>query len=480
TASLVPGSSRAFVEPLYRGNALSQYANELVARAARAHVESRVARGGRRVRLVEIGGGTAGTTRTVLEHLRLFAADVQYLFTDISRAFVRLAQQRLGRDYAFLDFGELDVERAPSEQGFNPGDVDIVIATNVLHATARLPETLRHVRSLLKPHGWLLLNEITCAQTFLTLTFGLLDGWWKYNDEENRLPLCPLTDVGGWSRLLAQAGFSRVECLDGGATAAPGLPQHVIVAESDAHIPIEEAINRGTECDSDRIRVACAGQVPTPRAARREPEVRDRGLALLTAETADCLGLSASDTDTATAFVEIGIDSILGVELVGRINRRLETALPATVLFDHPTIESLTDHIVGEGIRIPAAGALPTRERAVSTPPRSSRADVAIIGMAGRFPGADNVDAFWENLAAGKCSVTDIPPDRWDVAPVFDPTPQSPGRTYCRRGGFLSDIDRFDPLFFSMSGHDAELCDPQQRLFLEECWTALEDAAYAG
>jgi amino acid adenylation domain-containing protein len=105
--------------------------------------------------------------------------------------------------------------------------------------------------------------------------------------------------------------------------------------------------------------------------------------------------------------------------------------------------------------------------------------DVAIIGMSGRFPGARDVAEFWHNLANGVDCIQEVPPDRWDIAPYFDPNPGSPHKTYSKWGGFLADIDQFDPLFFNISPREAELMDPQQRLFLQEAWKALEDAGYS-
>jgi len=104
---------------------------------------------------------------------------------------------------------------------------------------------------------------------------------------------------------------------------------------------------------------------------------------------------------------------------------------------------------------------------------------IAVIGMSGRFPGADDLEAFWENLALGRSAITEVPRERWDVSTYYDPDPTVPDRTRCKWGGFLRDVDRFDPLFFNISGKEAELADPQQRLFLEEAWKALEDAGYS-
>ncbi|WP_020480252.1 SDR family NAD(P)-dependent oxidoreductase [Nocardiopsis kunsanensis] len=104
---------------------------------------------------------------------------------------------------------------------------------------------------------------------------------------------------------------------------------------------------------------------------------------------------------------------------------------------------------------------------------------VAVIGLDGRFSGAADPGEFWRDLSGGVCSVREVPAERWDAERYYDPDPAAPGRTNSRWGGFLDSVDSFDPLFFNISGHEAERMDPQQRLFLETAWTALEDAGYA-
>src|SRR5690348_615767 len=104
-------------------------------------------------------------------------------------------------------------------------------------------------------------------------------------------------------------------------------------------------------------------------------------------------------------------------------------------------------------------------------PERESKADdVAIIGIAGRFPGAATPARFWDNLAKGTVSIAEVPPERWDAAKFYDPRPGQSGKTTCKWAGFLSDIDKFDSLFFNISPKEAEFMDPQQRLFLETAW----------
>ena len=105
--------------------------------------------------------------------------------------------------------------------------------------------------------------------------------------------------------------------------------------------------------------------------------------------------------------------------------------------------------------------------------------DIAIIGLSGRFPGADNVDTFWENLRNGVNSIQKVPPKRWNADEYYSPIVAEPDKSYCRNGGFLSNVEEFDPMFFHISPIEAESMDPQQRIFLEECWKAFEDAGYS-
>ena len=113
-------------------------------------------------------------------------------------------------------------------------------------------------------------------------------------------------------------------------------------------------------------------------------------------------------------------------------------------------------------------------------PPATHHGDIAVIGMACRFPQAPDLDAFWQLLSAGRDAVTEIPLERWDWREYFDANPDADGKHYNRWGGFLDEVDQFDPFFFHVSPKEATLMDPQQRLFLETAWRTLEHAGYAG
>ncbi|MFZ1007240.1 MAG: polyketide synthase dehydratase domain-containing protein, partial [Candidatus Sulfotelmatobacter sp.] len=157
-----PGGSTETAEKLYRESPGSRLFNELTGRAVAEAIAGQPA--GRKLRIVEIGAGTGGTTAYILD--RLPADRVEYQFTDIGGLFTAQAREKFG-EYGFVSYGQLDIEKEPEEQGFGRQKFDIVIAANVLHATADLKRTLENVKQMLAPEGLLVLLEVTKRQRWL-------------------------------------------------------------------------------------------------------------------------------------------------------------------------------------------------------------------------------------------------------------------------------------------------------------------------
>lgn len=161
----------------------------------------------RPVRVLEIGAGTGGTTGYVLSELPPDRAE--YVYSDVTQLFLAKARERF-TDFDFVDYRILDVTRDIEQQGFDPHYFDIVIASNVLHATESLRDTLENVKRLMTSQGMLLIVEATLPPHWVDLTFGMTDGWWSFTDYELR-PSYPLMSEATWSEFLPTAGLEGVQ-----------------------------------------------------------------------------------------------------------------------------------------------------------------------------------------------------------------------------------------------------------------------------
>ncbi len=201
------------------------------------------------------------------------------------------------------------------------------------------------------------------------------------------------------------------------------------------------------------------------------------------------LEMALDDLAPNVRLADIGLDSIVASAISADFQEQFGIRITPVDILDEVTPLSLAERLLGYGAKVTAA-AQPAIE--VSTTRTDSHESVeahtddmpatavAIIGAAGRFPDADTLEAFWENLAAGHDSVTDIPPGRWNVDEYFNPHQGARGTTYSRWGAFLEKPDQFDAAFFDLYPRQASLMDPQQRLLLETAWHAIEDAGLAG
>ncbi|WP_129645085.1 SDR family NAD(P)-dependent oxidoreductase [Peristeroidobacter agariperforans] len=246
----------------------------------------------------------------------------------------------------------------------------------------------------------------------------------------------------------------------------------------------------------------------------------------LSATLAEALYMDVADVDSEKSFVDLGLDSIVGVEWVKVINKHYGLSLAATRVYDYPNIKELASFVAKELAQqaavarpvsrpiakpvavekpasVPAASiavkrttsvaksvATVSREQLVDRTPEpvvdSSQQTVmppsgkiAVVGMSGRYPQADNLGQYWDNLARGRNSIVEIPNSRWRVNDYFDADPTKPGKVYCKWLGLLEDVDCFDPLFFQISPAEAQAMDPQHRLFMQEAYRAFEDAGYS-
>ncbi|NUR63297.1 MAG: SDR family NAD(P)-dependent oxidoreductase [Catenulispora sp.] len=197
-------------------------------------------------------------------------------------------------------------------------------------------------------------------------------------------------------------------------------------------------------------------------------------LDLVRAEAAAVLGHPSADAvDPAAPFHQLGFDSLTAVELRNALTVRTGLRLPATLTFDHPTPEALTDKLL-DGLTgrtgLSAAGNPAAVRTATADEP------IAIVGMACRLPGGvASPEDLWRLVSTGGDAIGAFPDDRgWDIAGLYDPERRRSGTSYVGQGGFLYSAGDFDPGFFGISPKEAALIDPQQRLLLEVSWEALE------
>ena len=216
---------------LYLKAPASRAANRMLGDAVAAAVSALPA--DRHLRVLEVGAGTGSATESILPELPEERFD--YTFTDISAGFFAQAEERFETTGATIEYQPLDIEANPAAQGFDSRGYDLVIAANVLHATRDLGETLVHCRNLLAPSGQLMALEGLQRRAWQDMTFGLLDGWWRFADAYR--PDHALAAPAVWRQALDDAGFSDVEFLGpANSSAGESLGSSVIIARGPAEV----------------------------------------------------------------------------------------------------------------------------------------------------------------------------------------------------------------------------------------------------
>ncbi|QCW26357.1 amino acid adenylation domain-containing protein [Lysobacter enzymogenes] len=299
---------------------------------------------------------------------------------------------------------------------------------------------------------------------------------------------------------LAQAGLAPLRAEQG----VSALRRAWASGESCVTVLAGEDRALGELLDSfERREPPAAANLQAPERAAEEPAVRAdlsaRVLQRLIGVFAEVSKIAPARIDPQQALEAFSIDSIM----IAQLNQRLAGAFPGlskTLFYQFRNLAEIGAHLVAEQAQACArwAGAdeggasgqaQAPRERTVAAAapanvrrapsPSPSREPIAIVGLAGRYPDARDLDQFWRNLRAGRDSIAPIPAQRWPLEGFFceDPERAVAGRmSYSKWGGFLDGFAEFDPLFFGIAPAQALDMDPQERLFLQACWQALEDS----
>jgi polyketide synthase PksN len=237
------------------------------------------------------------------------------------------------------------------------------------------------------------------------------------------------------------------------------------------------------------------------------------------------LSIKSQDIDLETEFSDYGFDSVSLTGFANQLNETYEMGLTPTIFFEYSTLASLSDFLIDEykdllsgkfstptntgsahtGIetketlashtpknydlpkliskrfqrRMPKQATTSGYSADLTSGPSSTGSSIAVIGMSACFPGAENVDQFWDNLMAEKESISEIPLDRWDWNAIYGDPKLEDNKTNIKWGGFLESVSNFDPLFFGISPREAELMDPQQRLLMMHTYKVIEDSGYS-
>jgi polyketide synthase PksL len=360
TDVMFPRGSFELVEGCYRDTPVADAFNHAVQDTVVALVTERLRQDpGARIRVLEIGAGTGGTSTGLFRALRPHQDSIDtYLYTDLSKAFLNNARRVHGPQVPYLDCALFDVERPLAGQGIEEGGYDIVVAANVLHATADIRNTLRNAKAALREGGWLVLNELSRFDVFSHLTFGLLEGWWLSADTGLRVSGSPALSPEGWRDVLHGEGFRTVLSV---LPQADALGQQIIAAESDGTTrqlaPGRQATPVVPDVPSSAtVPPPAAVPEPEPRPERaHEPEPRPAGADAAKALTdhlrnsaATVLGVPAERIDPAVPLTSYGLDSLLVLQLTQAIRADLGDDVSSTLLFEVESVDGLVEHFLGE------------------------------------------------------------------------------------------------------------------------------------
>ncbi|MEE7626363.1 SDR family NAD(P)-dependent oxidoreductase [Methylobacter sp. Wu8] len=506
TDILFPDSSMRRVEGIYRNNAVADYFNRILGESLVAAIGIRLQKDpDAQLRILEIGAGAGGTTAMILPLLAPYRQHIaEYAYTDVSKAFLFHAEEQFVKDYPYVRPKLFDVEKPLAGQDIAAQHYDLVIATNVLHATRNIRQTLSNAKAALRKNGLLLLNEISGKSLFAHLTFGLLEGWWLSEDQPLRIPDAPGLYPETWKQVLGQEGFANVLFP---APDAHVLGQQVIVAESDGVVRQQKTAQKPPVNPAPIIQPSSADELPKPAVISSDEGLKEASNFHLKKLAAKTLRMNSHDIDALEPLETYGIDSILVVQITNAL-REIFPDVRSTLLFECQTIDALSDYFINNnkdelirltGLQAQSAASETSRPQVQASAEKNAGCDdtaqlyrsnnkpdagqdaIAVIGMSCHFPQADNVDDYWQILKSGQDCIREVPADRWPMQDFFDADPDravEQGKSYSKWGGFLDNVTDFDPLFFNISPKEAIAIDPQERLFLQTAWETLEDAGY--
>lgn len=356
--TIFPSGSFKIAEYIYQDWPLIRYFTNIVRNVLVSIVNQKVFR--KPLRVIEIGAGIGGTTTPLLSVLA--SNESIYWFTDLSDLFLARGREKY-KDYQFVNYGLLDIEESPQSQGYGEHCFDVVVAANVLHATHDLNNTLGYVKSLLAPGGFLLLFEVTEHPSWFAMCFDLLEGLHLYKDQWRKDH--PFLSVEKWKEALRFNGFQKVVSYPEKGSKAETLIHHVFVAripQKDWSQPEQLSydvkalkVSRSDRSNSQDLAESKGPLFLEPQEflKRLEQVLPEQRLDLLIDYVREHLmGVLRTDLDSPpdqrSRLMDLGVDSLAALEFVRRLERGLDLSrsLPATLIFDYPTIEAISRYLM--------------------------------------------------------------------------------------------------------------------------------------
>jgi acyl transferase domain-containing protein/SAM-dependent methyltransferase len=353
--TLFPGGFSTLAERLYSGANMNRYANAIA--GATVETAARASRANRPFRILEVGAGTGATSATLLPLLD--PARSFYVFSDVSELFLTRAREKFA-PFPFASFAMFDLEKDLASQGFALHSFDVIVGANVVHAARDLDGALKRMNQLLVPGGILLLIEATRHHGWFDFTTGLIEGWQHFADDLRGEH--PLLTPEQWKGALSERGFCEVMAFPENGSLAEVLGQHVILARtpvseskdafdgwSFATLPADvqapnvafsdSAANSAERVREFRSRLESA--LPDEQEELMNEYVRTRVMEVLRMEPDRRPGIQHR-------LMDLGLDSLMAVQLRNLLESGLGLgrSLPATLMFDYPTIASISTFLL--------------------------------------------------------------------------------------------------------------------------------------
>lgn len=337
---LFPDGSLELAESIYQNSPISVYLNNIVKTIIQQQSNTN-----NKTKILEIGAGVGATTNYILP---ILSSKTEYYFSDISEVFLVKAKQKF-KSYPYVRYCLLDIEKDPLTQGFEPHSLDIIVATNVLHATSDLRKVVNNAKKLLAKGGLLIVVEITENHPSLDITFGLFEGWHLYQDDlrvDN-----PLLSTQSWANLLEKEGFEKVAIFPQPYLKTSVLGQHVIVSQyceesyqttnyqiTSSFIEITELRDKETTKDLT-LKLHEIEEVKD----FTYPENKEELINYLRNQVSQVMGIPLKKLVNNLQLKELGIDSLMAIELRNKLKLAFDTSNLTISTISENSINTIVD-----------------------------------------------------------------------------------------------------------------------------------------